>query len=79
MTDRSLKEVLIDLGLKTTSSSNGAKLVIGFEGQLFEGRAHEVWAWLRETGRLTPCCDATRKVVGIVTHHYLCSSCGRPS
>ena len=49
----SLNEVLSALNLTTHAGNNGKKDIVD-EGSfvVFQGRAGEVWGWLRESGRL---------------------------
>lgn len=51
-----LTQVLSGLGYTHRPSRDGAftsTRVVEREGKaVFEGRAHEVWAWLRETGQI---------------------------
>jgi hypothetical protein len=51
---KTLSEVLTALGLTHRSAGEDtcAHDVFDGEGLVFTGAAHEVWSWLRETGRI---------------------------
>lgn len=47
-----LHEQLIALGMNTTPAGRGKKNILQHGACIFTGRASEVWAWLRKTGRI---------------------------
>lgn len=47
-----LNEVLTSLGYRTEDAGHSRKNIIRDGTVCFTGRAHNVWAWLHETGQI---------------------------